>query len=140
MPIRETKEFQMARIALCRAYIAFWRLAREPLFYEASAARGSEAVGLVIVGITVLLGDLEGKPMNASKIAAYLNLPRSTVRDKLARLLTLKVIVRSGGNSYVAAPKIRALTRERSARIIKILSGLVADVTPALAKSATKRG
>jgi hypothetical protein len=38
------------------------------------------------VGFCVALGDIEGKPFSANKIAAYLHMPRTTVRRRLKRL------------------------------------------------------
>jgi len=43
-------------------------------------------VETLFIAACVALGDLEGKPFSASKVAAYLGVPRSTVIRKLEKL------------------------------------------------------
>ncbi|UFW91001.1 hypothetical protein BjapCC829_21660 [Bradyrhizobium barranii] len=56
----------------------------------------------MFVGFCVFIGHAEGRPMNATKIAHYLDMPRTTVLRKLKELLAAKVIVQRG-NFYLIA-------------------------------------
>ena len=44
------------------------------------------------VGFCVALGDIEGKPFSVSKIAAYLHMPRTTVKRRLKRLESWDIV------------------------------------------------
>ena len=55
----------------------------------------------LFVSFVVLIAQAEGRPMSASKIANYLNMPRTTALRRLQELCDLNVIVRKGTKYYV---------------------------------------
>jgi len=55
---------------------------------------------LLLIGSAIMDGHAEDKPMNATKIAQYIGLPRSTVIRKLNQFLEAGVIARHG-NVYL---------------------------------------
>ena len=63
-------------------------------------------LGNLVVGGAVLLGYLEGRPLNAHKIALILNTPRTTVLRKLAWLMKHDLVIKSGGSYIVNAEVI----------------------------------
>src|SRR5215472_2199573 len=71
------------------------------LAYRTHTHESFEAgLGNFVVGGAVLLGYLEGRPLNAHKIALILNTPRTTVLRKLAWLMKHDLVIKSGG-SYI---------------------------------------
>jgi len=55
---------------------------------------------LLLIGSAIMVGHAENRPMNATKIAHYVGLPRSTVIRKLNEFLIAGVIDRHG-NVYL---------------------------------------
>jgi predicted DNA-binding transcriptional regulator len=66
----------------------------------------------------VFTSELEGKPLRVSKAAAYLGVPRETVRRTLARLEKRK-LVRRDGQVYLYAGDKCERTIEKVARLVK---------------------
>jgi predicted transcriptional regulator len=77
------------RLALASAYIALTRVMADPVFGKKPADHS-----LLLIGAAIMVGHAEDKPMNATKIAQYINLPRSTVIRKLNQFLKAGVIAR----------------------------------------------
>lgn len=75
------------------------RVMHESAFNGASFGSTIDAV---FVGCCVGLGHAEDRPMTATKIAHYLNMPRTTVLRKLDELIEANV-VRRVGNFYLVA-------------------------------------
>ncbi|MET4238559.1 hypothetical protein [Bradyrhizobium sp. RT10b] len=65
------------------------------------AGSSANVMGM-FVSFCVFIGHAEGRPMNATKIALYLNMPRTTVLRKLKELLAAKIVVQRG-NFYLMA-------------------------------------
>jgi len=57
-------------------------------------------VETLLIAACVALGDLEGKPFCASKVAAYLGVPRTTVIRKLEKLEKVGGLVYRTGRHY----------------------------------------
>jgi Crp-like helix-turn-helix domain len=55
---------------------------------------------LLLIGCAIMVGHAEGRPMNTTKIAHYIGLPRTTVIRKLNEFLRSGVIARYG-NVYL---------------------------------------
>jgi predicted transcriptional regulator len=94
IPLAISKE----RLAFTRLYIELHLVTNESIFYPDAA--GENDANLNLVAAAVLLGHAEGRAMNATKIATFLNMPRSTVLDRLDRLIARGVIVRIQGRYY----------------------------------------
>jgi CRP-like cAMP-binding protein len=60
-------------------------------------------IDIIFVGACVAIGDLERRPMNASDIASYIDMPRATVQRKLDQLVRRGIITRVG-NKYWMSP------------------------------------
>ena len=83
------------RLALANAYIALTRVMVNSVFGKKPADHS-----LLLIGSAIMVGHAEDKPMNATKIAHYIGLPRSTVIRKLNQFLKAGVIARHG-NVYL---------------------------------------
>ena len=66
------------------------------------------------VGFCVALGDIEGKPFSASKIAAYLHMPRTTVNRRLKRLENWNMVYRHSRRYHVRDAMLNSLMGMRS--------------------------
>lgn len=66
-----------------------------------SAGFAGGVLGMFVMSC-VFVGHAEGKPMNATKIAHYLNAPRTTVLRKLKELLDAGVLVQRGTYYFLA--------------------------------------
>ena len=86
---------RLERLALAKAYIALTRVMVDFVFGKKPADHS-----LLLIGSAIMVGHAENRPMNATKIANYVGLPRSTVIRKLNEFLRVGVIARYG-NVYV---------------------------------------
>ena len=84
------------------------------------------------VGFCVALGDIEGKPFSASKIAAYLHMPRTTVMRRLKRLENWDIVYRHGRRYYVRDTTLNSLMGMRSYLQIRRMIGKAAEELSAL--------
>jgi len=66
------------------------------------------------VGFCVALGDIEGKPFSVSKIAAYLHMPRTTVKRRLKRLESWDIVYHHGRLYHVRDTMLNSLIGMRS--------------------------
>lgn len=82
---------------MARFAVEYTRIVRSAFFKDGGF--DPEAVYVMRV---VWIGSLERKPMQASKIALYADLPRTTVIRKLAQLIARGYVVRRG-EAYEAA-------------------------------------
>jgi DNA-binding IclR family transcriptional regulator len=85
----------LERLALAKAYIELTRVMVNSVFGEKPADHS-----LLLIGTAIMVGHAENKPMNATKIAQYIGLPRSTVIRKLDQFIRAGVIARHG-NVYL---------------------------------------
>jgi predicted transcriptional regulator len=116
-------------------YIESWKLMRCRIF-ERALEKASDAAGAVIISQVAMLGDLEGKPVNASKIADELMLPRSTVRAKFKLLVELGYIEKGKGSTYVVTERFKAMPRERAKKFRKIIERAYEDFLTGFASRA----
>jgi predicted transcriptional regulator len=86
---------RLERLALAKAYIALTRVMIDSVFGKKPADHS-----LLLIGSAIMVGHAENKPMNATKIAHYVGLPRSTVIRKLNEFLRNGAIARHG-NVYL---------------------------------------
>jgi hypothetical protein len=107
------------RLAITRLYVELSHELRESVF---RGKDGDADVGtLLLVGCAVVVGHAEGRPMNASKIAGYVALPRTTVLRKLNRLMELEAVARRGRNYFVAPQRAGTLPLDK-ARIARAIA------------------
>jgi hypothetical protein len=94
----ETMEW---RLDLGKWYLALTRALYEISFPEDRSGFGSN-LELLLVYIGVFIGDAEGRPTTATKIANYCGLSRSTVYRRLEELIEKKKVVREGRGYFIA--------------------------------------
>jgi len=82
------------------------------------------------VGLCVALGDIDGKPFSVAKIAAYMHMPRTTVKRKLDRLQGWGLIDRRGRYYYTHEKTLNSLIGIRSyEQVRRILSKATQELT-----------
>ena len=86
---------RLERLALAKAYIALTRVMVDSVFGEKAADHS-----LLLIGTAIMIGHAENRPLNATKIAHYIGMPRSSVVRKLNEFLRAGVIARQG-NVYL---------------------------------------
>ena len=82
------------------------------------------------VGFCVALGDIEGKPFSVSKIAAYLHMPRTTVKRRLKRLESWDIVYHHSRRYYMRETMLNSLIGMRSyLQIRRMISKAVEELT-----------
>lgn len=89
------------------------------------------------VAAAVMVGHAEDRPLNASKIAEYTRLPRTTVMRKLVELLGAKIVVRQGHN-FLLEPKRALNATSRVAAILFALQAANEEIKSEVSKMDTK--
>jgi predicted transcriptional regulator len=97
---------RLERLALATAYIALTRVMVDSVFGDKPADHS-----LLLIGSAVMVGHAENRPMNATKIAQYVGLPRSTVIRKLNEFLRAGVIARHGHVYLLSEERARNQTK-----------------------------
>ena len=97
---------RLERLALAKSYLALTRVMADSVFGNKSADHS-----LLLIGAAIMVGHAENRPLNATKIAHYVGLPRSTVIRKLNEFLRVGVIARHG-NVYLLSEE-RAKNRTK---------------------------
>jgi predicted transcriptional regulator len=97
---------RLERLALAKAYIALTRVMIDSVFGDKPADHS-----LLLIGSAIMVGHAENKPMNATKIAQYVGLPRSTVIRKLNEFLRAGVIARHGNVYLLSAERAHNQTK-----------------------------
>jgi biotin operon repressor len=100
------------RLVLCRLMIDMMRTV------HGAYAPVSEPFGTRLetfyIALCVALGDIERKPFSVAKIAAYMRVPRTTVRRRLDQLQRWGLIDRQGRRYYVYEKTLNSLIGLRS--------------------------
>ncbi len=99
----DTVESKRRLRARAKLLIDTMRLLRHP---DDSEYDGND----VLITMAVLAINLDGQPASTAKIAAELEIPRTTVMRRLARLESVQAVIRVGASEYQIA-------REHAARI-----------------------
>lgn len=96
--------FAKERLRLAKTTIALVKALNRSISATPNKAGNQPAdLDLVVVAFAVSIGHIEHRPMSASKIALYLDLPRTTVSRKLDELVRRDVVVQSGRH-YLLSP------------------------------------
>jgi CRP-like cAMP-binding protein len=74
---------------------------------------------IFFVGLCVAIGDMEDKPFSAAKIAAYMQVPRTTVVRWLGQLQSWGLIDREGRHYYMREKMLNALIGMRNYQQIR---------------------
>jgi predicted transcriptional regulator len=97
---------RLERLALAKAYIALTRVMVDSVFGKKPADHSQ-----LLIGSAIMVGHAENRPMNATKIARYVGLPRSTVIRKLNEFLRVGVIARHGNVYLLSEERAHNQTR-----------------------------
>jgi hypothetical protein len=108
---------RVERGVLARMFIEMTRQLRVACVADAGRHDYHVDGEMMLIGLAVMVGHAENRPMNGTSIAEYLELPRATVQRKLQELINLKVIERRG-RVYLLAP-------HRAANFGKRIEGFV---------------
>jgi biotin operon repressor len=107
------------RLVLCRLVIGIMRTLHE--HYAPIGEPFGKRLETMFIGMTLLLGQIEHKPFSVAKLAAYMNMPRTTVIHRLGRLQKWGLLHREGPHYYVdpgALNSIMGLASYRQVRAI----------------------
>jgi len=116
------------RLVLCRLMIDIMRTVHGA-YAPVSEPFGSR-LETFFVGLCVALGDIDGKPFSVAKIAAYMHMPRTTVKRKLDRLQGWGLIDRRGRYYYTHEKTLNSLIGIRSyEQVRRILSKATQELT-----------
>jgi len=116
------------RLVLCRLMIDIMRTVHGA-YAPVSEPFGSR-LETFFVGLCVALGDIDGKPFSVAKIAAYMRMPRTTVKRKLDRLQGWGLIDRRGRYYYTHEKTLNSLIGIRSyEQVRRILSKATQELT-----------
>lgn len=106
------------RLKLARLYLALTHELLARIFNgKRNRVRGSDLESLLVV-VCVFIGDAEGRPTTATKIASHSGLPRPSVYRHLMRLIRLKKVARVGNNYRLTKTAINPDDKRRLARIL----------------------
>jgi DNA-binding IclR family transcriptional regulator len=82
------------------------------------------------IALCVALGDIDGKPFSIAKIAAYMRVPRTTVRRRLNQLQRWGLIDGQGRRYYIQERKLNSLMGMRSyEQVRRILNKATQELT-----------
>lgn len=83
------------RAFIIKQTMELWRAASRAWFGEERFATRADDLFLCW---SILVGQIEGRPMNASKLAEFSGLPRPTVLRKVRKLEAEGIVARAGGD------------------------------------------
>jgi hypothetical protein len=127
MPQRQYA-LRVQRLAILRMVVGGMLEHRENMFGTLQLPRGDDDT-TVLLFLAVSIGHAEGNPMNATKLAHFIHIPRTTVLRKLDRLIKLGLVVKHDGHSFVIAPhRARTVTAGRHARYVKMIRRFIQDL------------
>lgn len=105
------------RLRLARFYVDITRT-----MYGMAFPKKKADLETLLTFICIFIGDAEGRPTTATKIASHSGLSRTTVYRRLHSLMRLKKIVRVGRNYHLAQG---AVTPDKYGRLQKVLDSFV---------------
>lgn len=110
-------EFGQQRVVLCHEIIDTMRCLHE--HYVPIGAPFGTRLECMFIAITLVLGQIEGKPFSVSKLAAYMNMPRTTVIHRLGRLRRWGLLHKEGFHYSVKPDALNSVMGLKSYRQIR---------------------
>jgi|ERR1700758_2959913 hypothetical protein len=111
MPDRSPIVRKAERYAVTRLYVELTRILQDSLCEGVCEIANGECSSLAVIACAVAVGHFEGRPMNATKIALYIDMPRTTALRKLTRLVEQGAIARRGNLYYIAPQRASGLKK-----------------------------
>ena len=139
MPHRKKLDlpFTEHRHTISKMVLDLWRVSHE-LYFPNTQMSDKFDSGLILMA--VLIGHAEGKPFNASKLSAYIDMPRPTLMRRLASLEKDGFVVRSN-NHYLVGPHPSPTARaERNYRSLRSAISIIQNAAERLSKLDTTDG
>ena len=82
------------------------------------------------IGLCVAIGDIDGRPFSVAKIAAYMQVPRTTVIRRLNQLHRWGLIDRRGRHYYTPEKMLNSLIGMRSyQQVRRLVNKATAELT-----------
>lgn len=91
------------RLAISRLLLELARIFHAKTYEGPGGKPFGAEIDIVFVGACVAIGDLEYRPMSASDIAGYIDMPRATVQRKLEQLVRRGIVSRAGTKFCMAS-------------------------------------
>lgn len=108
--------FRDERLLIARFVISLLQDLHTSLFPSRSGSVGRD-VDAVLVACCVTIGHAENRPMNASKVAHVLGMPRMTAARRLGELTEAGAITRRGRDYFVSEERMKQLSLMELRRI-----------------------
>ena len=93
-------------------------------------------VELLFVGICVFIGHLENRPMSASMVARFLEIPRTTAFRRLDKLLKRGLVRRSGRLYYLNETEFNKRAAASIPRVFRAISKMGEELSKGKPKAA----
>jgi DNA-binding MarR family transcriptional regulator len=105
---------------LARLWIELTRQLHRSVAPELQEQFGSRT-NLLLIGIAIYLGTIEGRPLTASKLAAYVGMPRASVIRRLRTLCRRGAVERKGAVYRTPADRLDRMSRGDHARLMRLV-------------------
>ncbi|WLA74225.1 hypothetical protein QIH77_03030 [Bradyrhizobium diazoefficiens] len=116
------------RLVLCRLMIDIMR--RLHGAYAPPNELFGNRLETFFIGLCIAVGQFENKPFSVAKVAAYMRVPRTTVKRRLETLQEWRLIQRQGRTYYLDAKALNSLLGMRSYQNIrKLIEKAAAELT-----------
>src|SRR5215472_15146182 len=119
MPHRNIAKAQQRHI-IAKTFVSLGTEMRSSLLPEQDVTDATAGT-LMLVSAAVLVGQVEGRLMNVTKLAHYVRLPRTTVLRKLELLTELGLVVRQGQNWRLSDKRAKCISPDYLKRATKII-------------------
>jgi CRP-like cAMP-binding protein len=119
MATPRTHHRRAERLTIAHLLVGLAREVHQTFLKGTGRPFGAE-IDIVFVAACVSIGDFEARPMSASDVSNYIEMPRATVQRKLSELIRRRVVTRRG-NRFVLAPRPESANGfvDRAMRVIK---------------------
>ena len=74
-----------------------------------------------MIGLAVYIGTVERRPMTATKIAAFVGMPRPTVIDRLRVLVRRGSVEKIGTTYFMTAKQVDRMTRRTNGLMVRLV-------------------
>ena len=109
------------RLVLCRLMIDIMRTVHGA--YAPAGERFGTRLETFFIGLCVALGDIEDKPLTVTKIAAYMDIPRTTVIRRLNQLQRWGLIEHRQRRYYIREKTLNSFIGMRSYQQVRHILG-----------------
>jgi hypothetical protein len=105
---------------LARLWIELTRQLHRSVAPDLQEQFGSRA-NLLLIGIAIYLGTIEGRPLTASKLAAYVGMPRASVIRRLGILCRRGAVERKGAVYRTPQDRLERIARGDHGRLVGLV-------------------